>query len=146
MRSVKKRIIKMNINSLKFTGLPVLVALLAIGCANVNYVGKSFEPTTNVDLYFSKEDIEKEYTVMGHAIGSGTSDSNEIQTALIEEAKEKGADAVLITEISNPPLLSSEDSDPKSEVKASFLKYNYSNFSRKYNCLQNYFDFICTLK
>ena len=113
----------MNINSLKFTGLPVLVALLAIGCANVNYVGKSFEPTTNVDLYFSKEDIEKEYTVMGHAIGSGTSDSNEIQTALIEEAKEKGADAVLITEISNPPLLSSEDSDPKSEVKASFLKY-----------------------
>ena len=86
------------------------------------YVGKSFEPTTNVDLYFSKEDIQKEYTVMGHAIGSGTSDSNDIQKALIEEAKEKGAGAVLITEIGNP-LLSSEDSDPKSEVKASFLKY-----------------------
>jgi hypothetical protein len=59
---------------------------------------------------------------MGHAIGSGTSDSNDIQKALIEEAKEKGAGAVLITEIGNP-LLSSEDSDPKSEVKASFLKY-----------------------
>ena len=59
---------------------------------------------------------------MGHAIGSGTSNSNEIQKALIEEAKEKGAGAVLITEIGNP-LLSSEDSDPKSEVKASFLKY-----------------------
>ena len=86
------------------------------------YVGKSFEPTTNVDLYFSKEDIQKEYTVMGHAIGSGTSDSNDIQKALIEEAKEKGADAVLITEIGNPLLFSSEDSDPKSEVKASFLK------------------------
>ena len=83
------------------------------------YVGKSFEPTTNVDLYFSKEDIQKEYTVMGHAIGSGTSDSNDIQKALIEEAKEKGADAVLITEIGNPRL-SSEDSDPKSEVKLHF--------------------------
>ena len=56
---------------------------------------------------------------MGHAIGSGTSDSNEIQKALIEEAKEKGADAVLITGIGNP-LLSTEDSNPKSEVKASF--------------------------
>jgi len=121
MRTIKKDK-KMNINSLKFTGLPVLVKLLAIGCANVNYVGKSFEPTTNVDLYFSKEDIEKEYTVMGHAIGSGTSDSNEIQKALIEEAKEKGTDAVLIIGIGNP-LLSTEDSNPKSEVKASFLKY-----------------------
>ena len=80
----------MNINSLKFTGLLGLVALLAIGCASVNYVGKSFEPTTNVDLYFSKEDIEKEYTVMGHAIGSGTSDSDDIQQALIDKAKEKG--------------------------------------------------------
>ena len=59
---------------------------------------------------------------MGHAISSGTSDSNDIQKALIEKAKEKGAGAVLITEIGNP-LLSSEDSDPKSEVKASFLKY-----------------------
>ncbi len=106
----------------KYVSLVVLVGLLAIGCAEVDYVGESFKPTTNIDLYFSKEDIEKEYTVMGHAIGSGTSDSNEIQKALIEEAKEKGTDAVLIIGIGNP-LLSTEDSNPKSEVKASFLKY-----------------------
>ena len=114
----------MNINSLKFTGLLVSVALLTISCANVNYVGKSFEPTIKVDLYFSKEDIEKEYTVIGHAISSGTSDSNDIQRALIDKAKEKGADAVLITEIDNQnSLLAEADSDPDSEVKASFLKY-----------------------
>ena len=120
MMRIIKRDKKMNMN--KFISFPVLVTLLAIGCANVNYIGKSFEPTTNVDLYFSKEDIEKEYTVMGHAVGDGTSDSNEIQKALIEAAKEKGADAVLITGIDNQ-LLSTEDSDPESEVKASFLKY-----------------------
>ena len=106
----------------KYVSLVVLVGLLAIGCAEVDYVGESFKPTTNIDLYFSKEDIEKEYTVMGHAVGDGTSDSNEIQKALIEEAKEKGADAVLITGIDNQ-LLSTEDGDPESEVKASFLKY-----------------------
>ena len=50
----------MNINSLKITGLLVLAALLAIGCTEVDYVGESFKPTTNVDLYFSKEDIERE--------------------------------------------------------------------------------------
>ena len=106
----------------KYLSLVLLVGLLAVGCAEVDYVGESFKPTTNIDLYFSKEDIEKEYTVMGHAVGDGTSDSNEIQKALIEEAKEKGADAVLITGIDNQ-LLSTEDGDPESEVKASFLKY-----------------------
>ena len=110
-------------NRNKFISLPVLVTLLAIGCANVNYIGKSFEPTTNVDLYFSKEDIEKEYTVMGHAVGDGTSDNDEIQIALIEEGKAKGADAVLITGIDSDRLLSKENIGRESEVKASFLKY-----------------------
>jgi len=77
---------------------------------------------TLISISLRKIQREKEYTVMGHAIGSGTSDSNEIQKALIEEAKEKGTDAVLIIGIGNP-LLSTEDSNPKSEVKASFLKY-----------------------
>ena len=61
---------------------------------------------------------------MGHAIGSGTSDSDDIQQALIDKAKEKGADAVLITEVDNQnSLLAKADRDPDSEVKASFLKY-----------------------
>ena len=54
---------------------------------------------------------------MGHAIGSGAYDSNAIQKALIEEAKEKGADAVLITGIDD------QDNGHESEVPASFLKY-----------------------
>ena len=108
----------------KYLSLVLLVELLAVGCAEVDYVGESFKPTTNIDLYFSKEDIEKEYTVMGHAIGSGTSDSDDIQQALIDKAKEKGADAVLITEVDNQnSLLAKADRDPDSEVKASFLKY-----------------------
>ena len=108
----------------KYLSLVLLVGLLAVGCAEVDYVGESFKPTTNIDLYFSKEDIEKEYTVMGHAIGSGTSDSDDIQQALIDKAKEKGADAVLITEVDNQnSLLAEADRDPDSEVKASFLKY-----------------------
>jgi len=105
------------LNMKKYVSLVVLVGLLAIGCAEVDYVSESFKPTTNIDLYFSKEDIKKEYTVMGHAIGSGTYDSNAIQKALIEEAKEKGADAVLITGIDN------QDNGHESEVTASFLKY-----------------------
>ena len=78
----------------------ILATLFVVGCATVNYVGESFAPTTTVDLYFSKESVEKEYTVIGHAIGSSSFRSNDtIQKELIKEAKRKGADAVLITGI-----------------------------------------------
>ncbi|MCH7497681.1 MAG: hypothetical protein IH880_01035 [Candidatus Marinimicrobia bacterium] len=102
----------------------ILVTLLAIGCVSVNYVGKSFDLTTSVDVYFSKEEIKKEYTVIGHAIASGQIVTNDkIQEKLIEEAKLKGADAILITGIgkSNVPL--GDGSIDESQINASFLKY-----------------------
>ena len=55
----------------------ILVALFAVGCADVNYVGNSFNSTTTVDVYFSKEEIETDYTVMGHALDTGTWVSND---------------------------------------------------------------------
>ena len=66
-----------------------MITLLSIGCAHVGYVGHSLGPTAEVDLYCSKEDIEKEYTVMGHAIGTGT--SNNDATSLDERRPKKGS-------------------------------------------------------
>lgn len=100
------------------------VILFAVGCASVNYVGESFDPTTTVDLYFSKEAIEKEYTVMGHALGSSFFRSNDtIQKELLEEAKRKGADAVLITGLGKAHAPIGESSVDESQINASFLKY-----------------------
>jgi len=45
--------------------------LLIFGCAHVNYIGKSYSPSQHVDLFYSKDEIKKEYTIMGHAIGAG---------------------------------------------------------------------------
>ena len=102
----------------------ILVTLFAVGCATVNYVGESFDPTTTVDLYFSKESIEKEYTVIGHALGSSFfRSSNEIQKKLLEEAKRKGADAVLITGIGKAHATVGESSIDEDQINASFLKY-----------------------
>lgn len=98
--------------------------LFAVGCASVNYTGQSFEPTTTVDLYFSKEDIEKEYTVIGHALGSSFFRSNDtIQKELLEEAKRKGADAVVITGLGKAHAPIGESSVDESQINASFLKY-----------------------
>jgi hypothetical protein len=104
----------------------ILVTLLVIGCASVDYVGKSFDPTTSVDTYFSEKDIEKDYTVIGHAIGMGEfgASTDKIQEKLIEEARRKGADAVLITGLGHERFTSDESgSDAEKQINASFIKY-----------------------
>ena len=128
------------------SGVFLLVTLFAVGCvssANVNYVGHSLDSTTTVDVYSSKGDIEKEYTVIGHAVGSGIRASdNKMKATLIVEAQRRGADAILIIEpdtseavveeviVETVDELIDEYTEAKvkewmmeSELKASFLKY-----------------------
>ena len=100
---------------------------MAIGCASVSYIGNSYEPTNNVDLYFSADDIKMEYTVIGHALGADGWQKNQkrIKEALIKDAKVNGADAILITgmerEVRSPWRIWNWYVD--NEVTALFLKY-----------------------
>ena len=81
-------------------GLSVLAlaALAAVSCTNIDYLGKSYPPTPNVDVYYSLDDIEGEYEVMGHLTASaGTFVSTEkMQEKIVEKARANGADAVVI--------------------------------------------------
>ena len=58
----------MKTHNSRLAAVVVLVVLLAIGCAPVSYIGNSYEPTDNVELYFSVDDIRMEYAVIGHAL------------------------------------------------------------------------------
>ena len=117
----------MKIHNFRLSAVVVLVLLLAIGCAPVSYIGNSYEPTNNVDIYFSADDIKMEYTVIGHALGADGWQKNQkrIKEALIKDAKENGADAVLITgmerEVRSPWRIWNWHVD--NEVTALFLKY-----------------------
>ncbi|UCH10229.1 MAG: hypothetical protein JSU61_13700 [Fidelibacterota bacterium] len=111
----------------KSGGLFLPVAFLVFGCATVNYIGNSFDPTTSVDMYFSEEEITQEYTVIGHALGSmlgwGSEDSEEIRAKLIEVAQLKGADAILITGIGKDNFFMGGSSSAEIQIDALFLKY-----------------------
>jgi len=100
----------MSRNKFKLGAVLILLIFFVFGCATVNYVGKSFDPTTNIDTYFSEDEIEKEYTIIGHAIGSAVLGTSEkIQEKLIETARLKGADAVLITGIGKSNISTGEE-------------------------------------
>ncbi|PVD52971.1 hypothetical protein DC498_06275 [Terrimonas sp.] len=85
---------------MKKTIMAIALSILFNACApTIQYIGKSYNPTANVDLYMDTHDIKKDYEVIGKTDGiSGVFGSTfeEIQSKIIEEAKKRGADGVII--------------------------------------------------
>jgi hypothetical protein len=105
------------------------LTLFIIGCASVKYIGKSYEPTTSVDVYYSEKDIKKEYEVMGHAIGRGPEifvSDEQVHKKLIEKARQKGADAIILTGVDVDIESTGESSVQTKEFEATFIKYKSS--------------------
>jgi hypothetical protein len=80
--------------------VPVLLILLS-RCASISYLGDKYPPTSHVDLFFSENDVPREYLVIGRM--EATADADEIMystdkftDAILKKAGEKGADAVVI--------------------------------------------------
>ncbi|ATC35808.1 hypothetical protein HZQ75_02050 [Elizabethkingia anophelis] len=73
--------------------------LLLFNCApSINYLGRQYNPTTHVDIFFDTNDIKKSYEVIGKVDGfSGVLGSSygDIQKKVIETAQKKGADGVI---------------------------------------------------
>ena len=101
--------------------------LTVLGCAEVRYVGETLPATDDVDIFYDEKSIEREYTTIGHAIGTGgfVLSTSKIQKKLIEEAKRRGADAILITGVGKDSVPFGDDSSTdETQINASFLKYD----------------------
>jgi hypothetical protein len=72
--------------------------LLIPACAHVDYIGRSYPPTTDVELFFAEADITESYEVMGrvNAHANDIVSAEKLQKKIIEKAKANGADAVVI--------------------------------------------------
>ena len=80
------------------------VLLLLSGCVSVDYVGKTYAPTSNVDVYFSPDDVKRPYQTMGLVraqvdVIPFTNQSQQLQDKLIAEARQRGADGIIIGQI-----------------------------------------------
>ena len=76
----------------------VVVVLLLVACTKLDYIGEEYAPTDHVDLFFTETDIELDYKVMGRILATAGDfvDSEKMQKKIMQKAREKGADAVLI--------------------------------------------------
>ncbi|MDD4857670.1 MAG: hypothetical protein PHD74_06135 [Candidatus Krumholzibacteria bacterium] len=130
--------------------LTAATLLLAVGCTKIDYVGKEFSPTVDVDIFFSLDDVEREYEVMGHVTATADDmvSAEKMQEEILKKAREKGADAVVILGLerystSTPATwsettkteetetgtkttttgTSSSGTEEQKEIRATFLKY-----------------------
>lgn len=93
-----------------------IVSLASCG-VSTHYVGKSYAPTSTVDIYMEWRDIPVDYEVMGYAEGTpdGLSTVENAQIKLEELARMKGADAIVFegieTRYSNPVLETTEKTE-----------------------------------
>jgi hypothetical protein len=105
----------------------VLIGLLLLLCSCVyfNYVGSNYEPTEKVDVFYSASEVTKPYTTIGHAISAGEMfvSVEKLQAKLHEEAKSRGADAIIITGIERDTELGGNAFDTEKQVKATFIRY-----------------------
>ncbi len=114
----------MRINNFKSIMLVLFIITLS-NCASVKYVGQDFEPTTDIEVFYSAKEITGDYAVIGHALGVSLFVSpDKIREKLETEAREKGANAVLIQGIAKGEvLITTGFATPESQVQASFIKY-----------------------
>ncbi len=128
----------------------VALLLLIAGCTKIDYVGQEYSPTTQVDMYFSEGDVGRDYKVMGHLVATAGDivSAEKMQKKIMEKARQKGADAVIIlgldrytagqsTNYSEKSVTedqknkskttttgsSSTSSEEKKEIRATFIKY-----------------------
>ncbi len=80
--------------------LMIFVSLVSFSCSpSIQYMGRSYPPTTNVDIYFSPADVKRNYEVIGKVDGKAwpLSDYSKIQESIEAVARKKGADGVIFT-------------------------------------------------
>ena len=105
----------------------LFVIIFIVHCAEVNYIGKTYQPTQEIDVYFDEKLVDREYTIIGHAIGSAAwGISNEkIQAKLIKTAQRKGAHAIIITGIGKDNITTGEGSSTdETQINTIFIRYD----------------------
>jgi hypothetical protein len=81
--------------------LPIFIlCLFILSCSHkLQYIGRTYGPSSNVEIFFTPNDIPKDFEVMGKVQTPGTNRYQKMQVRIMDEAKKRGADAILISEV-----------------------------------------------
>ena len=106
---------------MKYLYFTLLISIYSCTTPNIDYLGNDYEATETVDVYFSPNDIDEYFTIMGQMNANNENDESlsleDMKESMICEAKERGADAIL--------FLDFETYDDLHYITADLLVYEY---------------------
>lgn len=101
----------------------MVIITLCTSCMTVDYVGKSYSKTDKVDIYFDEHKIDRDFEIIGYAVGEGAR-MKRIQKNLIKKAKEEGADGIIIGGVNRDRSFDPNGvSELHRQISAAFIKY-----------------------
>ena len=108
----------MELKSSNYIYYSFLLIFFIISCIPIDYIGDTYPPTENVDIFYSEKEIRLKHNVFGHILGSDAS-FEDIQEQLKIEAMKRGADAILFTNID----FETSKKSKTNKISASLIKY-----------------------
>ncbi len=81
----------------------IVFALFLVSCSSssFDYLGKTYPPTTNPELFFRDQDVPKDYEVMGKIMAEVpySKKLKYVQAKIQKVASENGADAFILSDV-----------------------------------------------
>ena len=97
-----------------------IVFLISACSPTMNYLGDTFPPTDEIDVYYDEGDIKKDFRVIGQLSGdninNGLIELEEVKKGMIEEGKMRGTNGIL--------FLFSDSFDNEHIIKSKLIRYN----------------------
>jgi hypothetical protein len=91
----------------------------------ISYLGDSYSPTYDVDVFYDENDVEKDFRVIGLARNEGDEierdDLQSIREEMIKKARSVGADGIIFISVAENK--GGPDFDNNKIVEAKFIKY-----------------------
>jgi len=109
----------------------VMAMVLLSGCASVDYVGKTYAPTHDVEVFMSADDVGRAYEVMGEARAQVDTipfakPGQQLQDKLVAEARARGADGIILGQLQNRTVGSTSNTAGQAQRTKNKKKTQYN--------------------
>jgi hypothetical protein len=106
-----------------FSWLVLLLSFFLSGCmVPVNYLGDSYPPKPNIDVFYDEADVTREYEVIGRMANSADSfiEVDLLKNGMVEEARKRGADAIIFLDME---MVGNTEDDDVVGIKSIAVRY-----------------------
>ena len=88
----------------------------------IHYLGESYEPSSDIEVFYDAKDIKREYKVIGKMANDKAKDYDVevVKAKMIEKAKQVGGDGIIFTDVG---VERSDTEGDRLAIKANLIKY-----------------------